>query len=399
MHKNFNFFVASSALSLLGIEIYHIALPLLALSLGLDPVEISWCVFAFYSPVIFIKIVSSTFIEKTDKICTLKISEAGRMLCTILFIVCLKLVHDYSLPVILMISFLYGIFTVFTEVAEPVVIKNLIRGQKSTTSLSTYEIRTRAVQLLAPALCGYLIAVDGFLPYYLLLMLSFLALFFLSFIKIKEPAQIINMKSGITTDIHHALRWLSSHRLFSLMILLTAINNFLHPVLYLTVIWELREQSNAFEITGLVLSGLGAGGLIGSILARKIINQLNFRKLVLVINILRVVVFAGFIVSANPVWMFVLFVFKAILGGVWNVGYNVFTIQEMPAALAARISAISGTFVKLSAGLGSLVAGYMLVLAGSTTTLFILVFLTLFMLSLSFICKDEYQRYSVSRSD
>ncbi|MCW9547492.1 MFS transporter [Klebsiella oxytoca] len=180
MHKNFNFFVASSALSLLGIEIYHIALPLFALSLGLDPVEISWCVFAFYSPVIFIKIVSSTFIEKTDKICTLKISETGRMLCTILFIVCLKLVHDYGLPVILLISFLYGIFTVFTEVAEPVVIKNLIQGQKSTTSLSTYEIRTRAVQLLAPALCGYLIAADGFLPYYLLLMLSFLALFFLS---------------------------------------------------------------------------------------------------------------------------------------------------------------------------------------------------------------------------
>lgn len=108
------------------------------------------------------------------------------MLCTILFIVCLKLVHDYGLPVILLISFLYGIFTVFTEVAEPVVIKNLIQGQKSTTSLSTYEIRTRAVQLLY-ALCGYLIAVDGFLPYYLLLMLSFLALFFLSFIKIKEP--------------------------------------------------------------------------------------------------------------------------------------------------------------------------------------------------------------------
>lgn len=134
------------------------------------------------------------------------------------------------------------------------------------------------------------------------------------------------MKSGITTDIHHALRWLSSHRLFSLMILLTAINNFLHPVLYLTVIWELREQSNAFEITGLVLSGLGAGGLIGSILARKIINQLNFRKLVLVINILRVVVFAGFIVSANPVWMFVLFVFKAIwaVSGTWVIMYLLF---------------------------------------------------------------------------
>ncbi|MEN0615385.1 hypothetical protein ABK730_07575 [Klebsiella indica] len=126
-------------------------------------------------------------------------------------------------------------------------------------------------------------------------------------------------------------------------------------------------------------------------------NMLTFRTLVLVINILRVIVFVGFIISASPLWVFSLFVFKAVLGGLWNVGYNVFTIQEMPVALAARISAISGTFVKLSAGLGSLLAGYLLVLAGSTTTLVILVMLTVFMLTCSFICKAEYQRYDASR--
>lgn len=128
-------------------------------------------------------------------------------------------------------------------------------------------------------------------------------------------------------------------------------------------------------------------------------NMLTFRTLVLVINILRVIVFVGFIISASPFWVFSLFVFKAVLGGLWNVGYNVFTIQEMPVALAARISAISGTFVKLSAGLGSLLAGYLLVLAGSTTTLVILVMLTVFMLTCSFICKAEYQRYDASQRD
>lgn len=86
MNKNFNFFVASSAFSLLGIEIYHIALPLIALSQALNPVQISWCVFAFYCPVVLIKIVSSTFIEKRNKIQTLKVSEFGRIICTVLFI-------------------------------------------------------------------------------------------------------------------------------------------------------------------------------------------------------------------------------------------------------------------------------------------------------------------------
>lgn len=206
-----------------------------------------------------------------------------------------------------------------------------------------------------------------------------------------ETMLLTSKKSGIAEDIGHAVTWLSQNRFFLMVILLTAINNFLHPVLYLTVIWDLKEQNTAFEITGLVLSGLGAGGLIGSILARKIMDILTFRSLLLVVNILRVMVFSGFLLSTNPVWIFILFVFKAILGGLWNVGYNVFTIQEMPIELAARISAISGTFVKLSAGLGSLVAGYFLIIAGATATLAILVILTFFMLACTFIYKNEKQ--------
>lgn len=389
MKRNFHFFVTSSALSLLGIEIFHITLPLLALSFHFNPIQISWCVFAFYCPVIFIKIVASTFIEKQNKIKILKLSESGRIGCAILFVICLYLSYDTDLLWILLISFLYGVFTVFTEIAEPVVVKNLIQGQKSTALLSTYEIRTRAVQLLAPALGGYLISVNQISPYILMLLLSLIALSLLFIIKTNETVLVTSAQSRIVEDISHAMRWLSQNRLFLMVILLTAINNFLHPVLYLTVIWGLKEQNTAFEITGLVLSGLGAGGLIGSVLARKVMDICTFRTLLLVVNILRVMVFSGFLLSTNPVWIFTLFVFKAILGGLWNVGYNVFTIQEMPFELTARISAISGTFVKFSAGLGSLVAGYCLIFAGFTATLAILVILTLFMLVCTSAFKEE----------
>lgn len=65
----------------------------------------------------------------------------------------------------------------------------------------------------------------------------------------------------------------------------------------------------------------------------------------------------------------------------------------MPLELAARISAISGTLIKLSAGAGSLGAGYMLSLMGIEATIIVLVIFTLFMLLCSFMYKDEYTRF------
>lgn len=393
MKNNFNFFVASSAFSLLGIEIYHITLPLLALSLNLDPVQISWCVFAFYCPVIFIKIISSPFIEKLNKINVLKFSEFGRILCLALFILFLTFSRDASFFWILAVSLIYGVFTVFTEVAEPVLIKGLIQGHASTSALSTYEIRTRAVQLVAPALCGYLISVNVFFPYSANLIFSVFAMILLFMIRIDFPPTSRAAQSNTRDEIQQALRWFRKNTLFTVIVILTAVNNFLHPILYLTVIWNLKEQNTAFEITGLVLSGLGAGGLIGSFISRKVINLFSLRQLVLIINICRVLIFVGFIVFTDPVSIFVLFVFKAIMGGVWNVSYNVFTIQEMPLKFAARISAVSGTLVKISAGVGSLVAGYSLGFMGAELTLVTLAILTLFMLSGSFVCKKEYNKY------
>ncbi|MFW5411258.1 hypothetical protein B7L51_022095, partial [Pectobacterium brasiliense] len=158
----------------------------------------------------------------------------------------------------------------------------------------------------------------------------------------------------------------------------TSINNLLHPVLYLSVIFSLSEKNAGFEVTGLILSGLGVGGIVGSLMSKKLIDNIPLRTIVLYVNIFRVAIFSGFIIIDSPIGIFSLFVLKAILGGVWNVSYNIFTIKEMPLELAARISAISGTLIKLSAGAGSLGAGYMLSLMGIETTIIVLVIFTLF---------------------
>ncbi|HDR1420399.1 TPA: MFS transporter, partial [Pasteurella multocida] len=108
----------------------------------------------------------------------------------------------------------------------------------------------------------------------------------------------------------------------------------------LTIIYQLSFNNVGPDITGYILSGLGVGGIIGSIISNSLSKKLSFSQLVIGVNILRIFVFAGFIFFPTAWGYFVFFVFKAILGGVWNVCYNVYTIQEMPHAYVVRISGL-----------------------------------------------------------
>ncbi|WP_114192388.1 MFS transporter [Edaphovirga cremea] len=399
MSKNFNNFLFSSAFSLLGIEIFHLAIPLVAIDLGFSAIEIGWCTFAFFLPVIVIKVFSSTIIEKKSKKKTLIYSEVGRLTCTILFIIGMYLLKDESLFWVIVIAFIFGTFTVFTEVTEPAALKILIQGKDSVAILSRYEIRTRAIQLVAPLICGGLITLSAFYPYFIGVFISFLAVFFLLKINLTHASECINTKGGFVGDIKEALGWMRERRFFSLMVALTSINNLLHPILYLGVIFSLQSNDFGFDITGAILSGLGVGGILGSFISKRIISYFSFRTLVLGVNTLRILVFIGFLVFQNPIGYFVFFVLKAILGGVWNVSYNIYSIREMPDSHVARISALSGLMIKASAAAGSLLAGYFISYLGVQVTFFALVLLTIFMLVCSFPYKAEYEKIDLRRRE
>ncbi|KAB8030843.1 hypothetical protein GCL57_07665 [Fluviispira multicolorata] len=97
-----------------------------------------------------------------------------------------------------------------------------------------------------------------------------------------------------------------------------------------------------YDITGYIISGLGVGGIIGGMIAGFLSLHFNLRSLVLSANILRIIVFAGFIIFPAPIGYFSFFMMKEILGGIWNVCYNIYSITEIPNDYIARVSALSG---------------------------------------------------------
>ncbi|OMQ20873.1 MFS transporter [Serratia oryzae] len=398
-NKNFNNFLFSSAFSLLGIEVFHLAIPLVALSLGFTAIEIGWCTFSFFLPVIIIKIISSAVIEKNNKKNTLIYSELGRLASTIIFIIGLYLFKDNGLYWFIPISFIFGTFTVFTEITEPTALKMLLQGKDSVSILSRYEIRTRSIQLVAPVICGTLVTLSIFYPFLIIILISMLSFYFLLKTHLHHNEKNVSNNVGVFKDINSAFRWMREHRFFSLMVTLTSINNFLHPILYLGVILSLQGNEFGFDTTGAILSGLGIGGILGSLISRSVISRFSFRTLVLGVNSLRILVFIGFLLFHEPIAYFILFIMKSILGGLWNVSYSIYSIKEMPDSYVARISAISGLMIKASAAIGSLLAGYLIDFTGINVTFFILVALTIIMLICSLPYKNEYEKIDLKRNE
>lgn len=395
MNRNFLIFITSSALTLLSIEIFYIAIPLTVLALGYSAVQTSWCTFAFFLPVIIVKTFISPIIENKEKKSLLLNSEISRGLTISIFIITLFFIKDnnYLIWFIIPISFLFGSLTTLTEITEPAALKSLLTEKDAAPIISKYEIRTRTVQLFAPTLCGILISFSLSAPYILALIISFLSIILLCKLNLSKTYKNSNTSVNLIKSISEAAFWIKENKLFLKMVILTSINNFLHPILYLTIIYQLSFNNVGFDITGYILSGLGVGGIIGSIISIPLSKKLNFSQLVISVNVLRIIVFAGFIFFPTAWGYFLFFVFKAVLGGIWNVCYNIYTIQEMPHSYVARISGLSGLTIKIFTAIASLLAGYLIKYLGVDNVLYFLVILTIGM----FLFTLDIKKYTISK--
>ncbi|MDG2916483.1 MFS transporter [Bisgaard Taxon 10/6] len=382
MNKNFLIFITSSALTLLSMEIFHLAIPLTVLTLGYSAVQTGWCTFAFFLPTILVKLFISPLIESKNKKLLLLRSEVIRGLIIIMLIGVLFYIKntDYLIWMIIPISFLFGIFSTLTEITEPAALKSLLKEDDTSSIISKYEIRTRGVQLLAPALCGILISFNLLTPYILSFFISCFSVFLLYRLNLSMEYSCSEESSGLFRKITDAAVWIKENKFFLRMVILTAINNFLHPILYLTIIYQLKLNNIGFDVTGYILSGLGIGGIIGSVISNSLSKRFDIFQLVIGVNILRIFVFLGFVIIPNVWGYFFFFILKAILGGIWNVCYNTYTIQRMPISYVARISGLSGLIIKIFTAIASLLAGYFIHFLGVIGVLYFLVMLTILML-------------------
>lgn len=311
--------------------------------------------------------------DRGDRKRMMFIADLGRALLTAL-IPLSDILHGPTMVVILLVTGPLAILRGFFRAGYLASMPNLVGRSQLARGNGILETAYSASFILGPAVAGFLVTIFGPGPTLAIDAASFaIASLGLFLIRRDLKAPSNRPASRIVDDIREGIVYVARHPVLRSVILLFAIASaMLIPVgaaMTFRIVRDLGQSPAAF---GLALTGLGAGTLVGSLLAT---------RLGLGTNVARVMMLAPLVMGASLIGMAaigslpVLIAMAALSGAgeaVLAVVYVSVRAANSPDELVGRIASTARATALGFMPIGSLVGGILIDAVGGTATLAIL---------------------------
>ena len=316
--RNLDFLLLSSGqiVSAIGSRISSLALPLLILALTHSPVLAGLLLSLEMLPWLLFSLPLGALLDRWNR-------KLVMILCDIVRLLALGSVPlayflgQLSIVQLFFVAFLSGSANVFFELAQLAALPNVVHPTQLARAYSITEITTASSKLIGPPVGGLIIGlarttVVGAVLAYLIDSITYLAsVITLRFMR--SPFQSKRADSeqhSLWHDILEGLHLLWQQPLLRILVLLTAVVNFLMASLTLIIIVKATASHATPVMIGLIFGIAGAGGLIGGIIAPWISTRLRFGQIIL----------------------------GSIL--LWAVAYGLLALTSLPPLLAAGVAII-----------------------------------------------------------
>lgn len=290
-----------------------------------------------------------------------------------------------SVELVLLTIPLLSLLNQFVYPAQNAALPRIVDESQLTRANSAFSFANRGANMVFDALGGVLIALIGAVSLFVLDSITFVVAV-LSFVGVQAPKSsdrsdeaIAIGISGYLSDLQDGVRWLRG-TVFTEMMLTTAVTNFGSGVM-LAVLPGFAVIRGGSILYGALLGAIGAGGLIGALIASRLthIKYGSIRTVGLGIGF---VLWLGAVYSPWPALTVVLFALTGIPMGVTNVMGQTLIQTVAPDDLLGRVTSIDASVATLTVPFGSLfggIAGSMLgVVPTMTVAAFSFAFVSLF---------------------
>jgi MFS family permease len=274
----------ATAISTIGDGIHFTALPLLAATLTRDPLQLSAVAFAGYLPWLLFALVSGALVDRWDRrrvmwtVDTFRFAVVGGLAVAVM-------AEWASIPLLMASGFLLGIGQTLFDTASQSIVPAIVsrdpaRLERANGRLSA--AMTVGQQFLGPPAGGFLFSVAASVP------------FMVDAVSFAASSALIAAIRGqysrrqavgaptrtLRADISEGLRWLLAHRLLRTLAIMVGVANLAfaagEAILVLFAQDRLGLGSLGF---GLLLTGLAAGAVLGSLLAGRLSQWLGTGRL------------------------------------------------------------------------------------------------------------------------
>jgi MFS family permease len=352
----------ASAVSNLGDGVTLTAGPLLAATLTRDPALVAGVAFAQRVPWLLFPLVSGALVDRLDRRRVMGYVDAARTVLIGALGVAVVLGWA-SLPLMYAIFFLMGTLeTLFDNASQAIIPAVVSRDQLERANSRLYAGEIISNQLAGPPLGGFLFGVAVAMPF-LLDAGTFAAAAALILAlrgEFRPERAEGTAPTTLVAEIGEGLRWLWNHRLIRTLAIMLGVFNMTFAAT--DAIFVLFAQDvlglGSFGYGVLVTSG-AVGGLIGSMMADRIIAWLGSGRALQASVLVSAVVLAvvAFSESAFVVWA--VFLLVGITVVVWNVITVSFRQAVVPEDIFGRVNSVYRLLGWGGLSVGALVGGFL----------------------------------------
>lgn len=277
---------------------------------------------------------------------------------------------------LVLVAVVDGAASAVFSAAAGIAVRDVVTEQELTSALGSSHAASSTGMLIGPVIGGFLFGIDRNLPFIVDAVSYLISAVLLLGITVTPPKR--GPKASVDRRMTAGLRWLAQQPQLLWVLGFTALINIAGSGLEVGVVITLRAQGASSSAIGLVMACLGAGAVLGAVLAARFISWLATGRLFLLTG---TVWAAGFgVLAVRPAvavvggTLLVLLVF--VPAGVVKLEREV--VVQCPREILGRVNMAVGTALLGLASLGPLLISFTIDHFGVSDAWWILAVLTLF---------------------
>jgi MFS family permease len=287
--------LAAEVISRLGSQFTALALPWFVLVTTGSPTKMGLVFAAEVVPMALLGIPAGTLVDRIGPKAAMLVADGVRapIVAAVPF---LHEVGGLSFGLILVIGALHGLFSCAYFTCQRLILPAVVGEDEQTVAQanSLVEGANNATQLLGPALAGVLIAFLGAANVMWLDAASFLIAFALvgAFVRVAREVHDKDAAGGVWAGVGYLRR----DRLVARASLSSLTFGFIFPILVASFpVLAYRQYHHNARVAGLLLSTIGAGQVVGSLLAYRLVTKLAPLRMMAIAAVF----------TAAPLWLLV----------------------------------------------------------------------------------------------
>ena len=379
----------ASAVSNLGDGVTMVAGPLLVVSMTTDPAAVAGAVFAQQLPWLLFALISGAWADRLDRrklVVVVDLVRAAAMLSLAVAVA----TGTVSVMLVYVVFFILGTGETLADTAASAFVPSLVPSERLPTANSWLGATFTVIhQFAAKPLGAWLFVVAAALPFGLNAVSFLLAAALVAAVHIpradvaplvpapdlaaasltagREP--VVAPEAGaaagpaasgtsLPAEIAAGVRWLWQHRLLRTLAVTMAFGNVVFCAAFAIFVLYSRERLGLSSVGyGVLLTAFAVGGLLGTLLAPKLLAKLNATILLRAGLLIEVALHATLAATTKPWVAATMIVVFGIHAMVWGVVVTTIRQRAVPRTMFGRVTSVYSLLDLGGAALGSLLGG------------------------------------------